>query len=126
MTAETRERIFVGKRSELPDGSRRIISTTTVDVGVIVHGGEIYAYRNRCAHQGGPACEGMIIGRVETVMAQDQTVVGHRFSEAEPHIVCPWHGWEYRLRDGQCVVDPRIHLRSHDVVIEGDDVYVVV
>jgi nitrite reductase/ring-hydroxylating ferredoxin subunit len=119
-------RLLLGKRSDLPDGTRRIVSSGGQEVGVIVHGGEIFAYRNQCLHQGGPVCEGEIIGRVEAVLTPDNVQTGERFSETELHLVCPWHGWEYDLRTGVCATDARFRLRRHEVVIEGDDVYLVV
>jgi 3-phenylpropionate/trans-cinnamate dioxygenase ferredoxin subunit len=32
---------------------------------------------------------------------------------------CPWHGWEFDLRDGRSVVDPeRTRVRSYPVEVE--------
>ena len=50
--------------------------------------------------------------------------MGERFSETEPHIVCPWHGWEYDLRTGRCAADPRFALRRYEVVCREGEVYV--
>jgi nitrite reductase/ring-hydroxylating ferredoxin subunit len=38
-------------------------------------------------------------------------------------IACPWHGWEYDLRSGHCLANPRLGIRSYQVVSEGDDLF---
>ena len=50
--------VFVAKRSELQDGDRRLVVSGDLEIGVFRRNGALYAYRNLCAHQGGPACEG--------------------------------------------------------------------
>jgi nitrite reductase/ring-hydroxylating ferredoxin subunit len=62
--------------------------------------------------------------KVEPVLAEDQTLVGERFSDTEQHLVCPWHGWEYQLETGACVTVPSSKLKSYEVIPRGDDVYV--
>ncbi len=120
-------RVFVGHRSELPDGTQRIVSVPGGEIGVIAHGGHLYAYRNRCAHQGGPVCEGMVIGRVMAAMTEDKKMLGEYFSESEPHLVCPWHGMEFLLESGESAVDPRFRLHRHEVVEDPDGtVHVVI
>ncbi len=90
--------VFVGKASELKDGDRRIVKTARGEVGLFVEDGTYHAYSNLCPHQGGPACEGILINKVEDVIAPDRTYQGQTFSDTR-HFVCPWHGWEYDLDD---------------------------
>jgi hypothetical protein len=54
----------VCKAGEIPDGGTRLASVNGVEIGVIFSKGQYYAYRNRCPHQGGPACEGLKMPRV--------------------------------------------------------------
>lgn len=115
---------FVAKASELPDGDRRIVSTARDEIGVFNRGGAYYAYSNYCVHSGGPACEGILINKVQDIIADDRTYQGQTFSE-EMHFVCPWHGYEYELETGRCVGDGRLKLKKYDVVRRGDDLYVV-
>ncbi len=96
------------------------------EIGVFREGGEFYAYSNYCLHQGGPACEGLIIAKVEERIAPDRTSKGLYFSDADTNIVCPWHGYEYDLRTGECISDRKLKLRKYKVVQKGDDLYVVV
>jgi nitrite reductase/ring-hydroxylating ferredoxin subunit len=116
---------LVGKLSDFDGDDRLVISTGETEIGVFRSNGDFHAYENFCLHQGGPACEGVRIGKVEAVLAQDRSVIGERFSEEEIHFVCPWHGWEYDLATGECVGDRRMRLRKYEVVQRGDEVYVV-
>ncbi len=107
---------FVGKASEINDGDRRIVFLGDREVGVFKDKGQFYAYSNTCLHQGGPACEGLIIAKVEERIMPDQTSRGMYFSDTELHFVCPWHGYEYDLRTGEFVGDRRQKLRKYQVV----------
>lgn len=118
--------LFVCKAGELKDGDVRIVMAGETDIGVYRHSGRYYAYRNHCAHQGGPACEGVMLPKVEDVLAPDRTHQGQRFNEAEMHIVCPWHGWEYRLETGECATDRRIRLQRFPVVERDGQIFVAV
>jgi len=118
--------IYVGKVAEFIENDRKIIKTGDLEIGVLHRKGEFFAYRNHCVHQGGPACEGMIIAKVEEVIAPDKTYLGQRFSEEEIHFVCPWHGFEYNLATGEHAADRKRKLRKFDVVKKGEEIYVVV
>ncbi len=117
--------IFVCKDGELKDGACRIVKTDATEIGVYFHAGQYYAYRNYCVHQGGPACEGIVISKVLEVLNADRQYVGQAFDENDPHIVCPWHGWEYRLLTGENAADPKIKLKRYEIVQREGGVYVV-
>jgi nitrite reductase/ring-hydroxylating ferredoxin subunit len=117
--------IFVAKRAQFPDGERRIVSDGTQEIGVFHWQGKFYAYENRCLHQGGPACEGLTIAKVEERIMPDKTSRGLYFSDTELHFVCPWHGMEYDMKTGECVSDRKMKLKKYKVVQKGEDIYVV-
>ena len=116
---------FVGKISEFKDGDRRIVFAGDREIGVFRHAGAFYAYSNVCLHQSGPACEGLIIAKVEEKIMPDKTSRGLHFSDTEMHFVCPWHGYEYDIKTGEFAGDRRQKLRKYDVIQKGDDVYVI-
>lgn len=118
--------VFVAKAGELQDGDRRIVTSGTTEVGVFRESGKFYAYSNLCLHQGGPACEGIVIPKVVDVIAADHTFQGQAFDEKELHFVCPWHGWEYDIETGACVADKRYKLKRFEIVEKNGSVYVVV
>jgi nitrite reductase/ring-hydroxylating ferredoxin subunit len=115
---------LVGKLSEFKDGDRRIVFIGDHEIGVFHENGSFYAYSNYCLHQGGPACEGLTIAKVEERIMPDKTSRGMYFSDTELHFVCPWHGYEYDIKTGECVSDRKLKLRKYDVVQRGDEVYV--
>ena len=123
-TAASRE-IFVAESSELKDGERKIVSATGAEVGVYRVQGKLYAYENLCLHQGGPACEGLLMPKVEQVLGVDKSFERNRFNYDEWHIVCPWHAWEYDLRTGEYVINRKLRLRKFEVVEKGGKIYVV-
>lgn len=117
--------IFVAKPDELSEGQKRIVPNGGSEIGVYRWKGRLFAYQNLCGHQGGPACEGVTIAKVEDVIAEDRTHQGMRFNEDDMHIVCPWHGWEYHLETGVHAADPTFRLRKYDVVEREDGIYVL-
>ena len=117
---------FVCKAAEFKDGDRRIVRIGKHEIGVFKHKGDILAYSNYCLHQGGPACEGLTIARVEEHLNEDKTSKGLFFSEKDMNFVCPWHGMEYDMMTGECISDRKLKLKQYKVVTKGEDLYVSV
>jgi len=117
--------VFVAKASEIPDGERRIVKHDGHEIGVFHWQQAFYAYQNLCVHQGGPACEGVIMHKVVDILGEDRTWQGQRFSASQVHFVCPWHGYEYDITTGECVPDRRLKLKTYPVLRRGEDIYVV-
>ena len=117
--------VNIGPASEFADPGRKVIDVGGLEVGVFKLGGEFFAYLNHCPHMGGPACQGKIIAKVDEVIAPDRTSKGMAFSKTQTNVVCPWHGYEYDMKTGECVSDRKLRLRSYKVVEKGDEVYVL-
>lgn len=115
-----------GNVAEYVEGDRRLVECGDKQVGVFFVGGEFFAWHNRCGHLGGPVCQGRIMNRVLEPMAEDRSVRAMEYDEAEPHIVCPWHGYEFSIRTGRHPANARIGLRKAEIVIRDGGVYVVV
>jgi nitrite reductase/ring-hydroxylating ferredoxin subunit len=116
---------FVAKATDLKDGDRRIVVSGKHEVGVFFKDGSYYAYSNYCLHAGGPACEGILVNKVVDLIAADRTYEGQTFSD-QLHFVCPWHGYEYDIKTGECAGDRKLKLRKYEVVRRGDDIFVVI
>ena len=107
------------KLSDLPPGSClsvRVDSEEERDVALCNVDGELFALDNTCPHAGGPLGEGHLHGDT---------------------IRCPWHGWAFNVRTGQCLNHPidawsvscvplrvkdgtiQIALEKHDASSEG-------
>ena len=96
----------VGRPDEIEEGCARIVLLQTGErVAVFKHEGELSAISNACAHQNGPLGEGRIVFGCVT---------------------CPWHGFQYRLRDGRSPEPftetvPTYRLKLEDGVIWVDN-----
>jgi nitrite reductase/ring-hydroxylating ferredoxin subunit len=115
---------FVCKADELASGQVKIVSVNAVEIGVFRHGDEYYAYQNVCPHQGGPACEGLRAAQVRDVINEKGLFMGQQFDEDAMNIVCPWHGYEFRIADGKHVRDDNVRLKRFDVSVRDGGVYV--
>ena len=118
--------LYCGKETEFGERDRKIIAQGDLEIGVFRLGGEFYAYENNCPHQGGPVCQGKILGKVEEVLGADKTSKGLKFSDTDVHIVCPWHGYEYNIRTGRHPGDKNVRLKPFKVAVRSGEVYVVV
>lgn len=116
--------ISAGRASDFEDSTCRLVVAGGREIGVRARGGEFFAYENRCVHQGGPVCEGLLVSLVEQVVGEGGESLERRFSDEEVHLVCPWHAFEYDLRTGELVTDRRRRLRRYDVVVRDGEVFV--
>src|SRR5262245_39775127 len=62
---ETMAKYVVATTAEIPPGGRKIVEVAGRSIGIFNAGGEFFALRNRCPHQGGPLCEGGLSGLLE-------------------------------------------------------------
>ena len=99
--------VDVGSVDDIPDGPAKGVCLPGRErVAVFKYGGCVSAVTNVCAHQRGPLGEGKVV---------------------DGCISCPWHGWEYRPRDG-CSPPPfqeriatyRVRVEGHRILIDPD------
>jgi len=128
LTQETgraaRPRQLVEGAAGLAEGERMITTVADREIGIFRIHGELRAWENRCPHQGGPVCTGLLVGRTELVLADDMTVVREERSSEDVHIACPWHGWEFDIDTGVCWALPIARLRPVQLEEDGGEVYV--
>jgi nitrite reductase/ring-hydroxylating ferredoxin subunit len=122
--SETTE-YLICKSVEIPERGRILADLGGRVVGIFRVHGVLYAYENRCCHQGGPVCRGDVLGRWEEVFAPTGEVVSEGFSDTDIDIACPWHGWEYDLTTGKNIADPTIGLTAYPVEERDGAVYVL-
>jgi nitrite reductase/ring-hydroxylating ferredoxin subunit len=117
-------RRLVARSADLPEGGRYVVSVDGTELGIFRFRGSLYAYENVCVHQGGPVCQGRIVGGVRERLDEARRSQGLTFDEGDPHIVCPWHGFEYRITTGEHAGISSIRLRSFPVDEEEGSIYV--
>lgn len=92
--------------AELVPGVPRLVETDGKRVVVIRIGDRVHAMSDVCAHKGGPLSDGKLSGT---------------------RLACPWHGWMYDVRTGQCVFPGRgAAVPTYTVRVDTDDVCVEV
>lgn len=110
-------RFFVGKASEILEGEKKIIEANGRSIGVYHVGDQFYAIRNTCPHQGAELCRGITTALITS------TGPGVFEYEHEGEIVrCPWHQWEFDVKTGCMIVDPKMRTKSYEVTVERYDV----
>ena len=105
----------VAAADEVGDGERVVTELKGREIAVFNLDGEYRAYLNWCRHQGGPICEGNLTGTVEATYDRDSGETSLSWSRDGEVLMCPWHGWEYHLRSGQCLSRPDMKLPSYPV-----------
>ena len=113
-----------GHVDDYADGDRKVVICGDAEVGVFRIGDEFFAWHNRCAHRAGPICQGRIMKRVIEPVAADKTTRTLEYDDAESHIVCPWHGYEFNIRTGYHQGSQRSRLRKADIAIRDGAIYV--
>ena len=106
----------IAASEEVAEQGRLVVDIGSASVGVFRFKGQVYAYRNICPHQGGPACQGRIINRVREDLNEQKMSQGLSFDKDVMHIVCPWHGLEFNVTTGIHPGDPAYKLRALEVV----------
>lgn len=118
-------RYLVGDASSWREGDRQFTEVMGRQLVVFAVDGAFVAYDNVCPHSGGPVCEGRVMPAVKAAVADNGTYHGEHSDDADPHLVCPWHGWEFELKTGRCIGDVRRKLRGFPVVVDEGKVYVI-
>ena len=94
--------IAVARLEDLLAGELRRVDVNGTGVVLVRIGDAVHACGDTCAHRGGPLAEGKLSG--------------HR-------LACPWHGWIYDVRSGECLFPGRgARVPAYPVRIEDGDV----
>ena len=96
--------VRVGSFGDLAPGALGYVESGDTPIVLARVGDAVYACHNVCAHQGAPLSEGKLSGT---------------------RLACPWHGWMYDVRTGQCQFPGRgARVPSYPVRVDGDDIWV--
>jgi nitrite reductase/ring-hydroxylating ferredoxin subunit len=118
------QRYRVGPVDEIPEGGGVLAEVGEREIGIFKLDGKLYAYDNRCLHQGGPVCSGEVLGATKLILNERGEALREILDEAEMRLVCPWHGWEYDLLSGELAHNRRLRLRRFEVKVEDGIAYV--
>lgn len=106
--------------ADIPDGGRLLVQVGDLEIGLFRSGRAVRAWRNSCPHMGAPVCRGRIAGTM-----LPSAVYEYCPGRDGEILQCPWHGWEFDLRDGHHLAPgSRVRLRGYPVEVNGDRVLV--
>ena len=110
---------FACRTSDVPPDAAKIVDVKSRSIGIFNVNGSFHALLNVCPHRGAELCRGPVSG---TTCPTD----GHEFVYGrENEIVrCAWHGWEFDIKTGEFLVNPKIRARTYPVSVEDGSVYV--
>ena len=93
----------VGQVDEFADGEGRAVVCDDRMVAVFRIGADWYAMDDLCRHMGASLAEGFV---------------------AKDTVTCPWHAWQFSIKDGTWVDSPATRVECFEVKIDGDNVMV--
>ena len=89
---------------DITPGAPHLVVAEDTRLVLVRVGDRVHALAGTCTHQGGPLGDGRLSGA---------------------RLTCPWHGWSFDVRTGQCLFPPRgFAVASYPVRIDGEDVWV--
>ena len=96
--------VRVARLDELPPGQPTLVDVNGFRIALARVGDAVYALHDMCSHQGGPLSEGRLSGT---------------------RLACPWHGWIYDVRSGECLMPTRGgRVQSYPVRVEAGEIFV--
>lgn len=93
----------------VPPGQKVLVQLHGRMIGIFNVGGNFYALANRCPHQGAPVC----LGRIRPQISADRPAEVCFGSEGAI-LRCPWHQWEFEIKTGRAVVDPKLRIVTYE------------
>src|SRR5215510_7998090 len=87
----------------IPPGTGRMIEVAENDIALFNFNGQYYAISDLCPHRGASLAEGFLdVGKV----------------------FCPWHCFDFNLKTGECGTVPSLRVRTYEVKVEDQDIFV--
>lgn len=113
-SSEIKTRHVVATTDEIAPGERKVVTIDDREIVVFNLHGDYVGILNRCPHQGGRLCDGVVTAHITSNEPGQIS-----YERAGEIIRCPWHGWFFDLRTGQSWGEPeRIKTRNYSVAVE--------
>lgn len=113
----------VGQLDDIPEYDALLVDIGGRQIGIFKRGDDVYALRNLCPHKRAP----LVCGTLEGTMLPTSSAGEFCYGMEEQVVKCPWHGWEFDIKTGEClfgVSDKRV--KTYPVSVRDGDVYVSV
>jgi nitrite reductase/ring-hydroxylating ferredoxin subunit len=107
-------RHVVARVGDIPPNGSKLVEVKGRQIALFHVNGEFFALTDRCPHEGGSLCKGLLVGRLSS-----KEPGTYQLDRAHRFVQCSWHGWEFDLRTGQSYTDPdSIRARTYQVSVE--------
>jgi nitrite reductase (NADH) small subunit len=116
--------VKVARLEDLLPGEKKVVDIDGTGIGLFNIDGEVYALENVCPHQGGPLCEGDLFRHLDAEVTANRRIRKFFRSEERTIVACPWHGYEFEIKTGACLVNPMYSALTLPVEVRDDGVYV--
>ena len=97
------EFVKVATVNEIPVGRGKVVEVDGLSIAIFNAGGKFFASGPVCPHEEGPLGDGTL---------------------EEDVVICPWHGFDFDLKTGACLIDPDLKIPVYPTKVEGKDIYV--
>ena len=97
--------VKVATVSQVAPGTGMVATVNDKEVAVFNVDGTFHAIDNVCKHRGGPVGAGELDGDTVT---------------------CPWHGWQYNVKNGVCLTKEGVTVDKYEVRVEDGEVKIAV
>jgi nitrite reductase (NADH) small subunit len=98
-------RFRLAKTKEIPQGKCKTLLLPDGRERALFHrDGSFFALDNACPHEGGPLGEGEVSDGIVT---------------------CPWHGWTFDLKTGNCLNMPGEDAIAYPIEIVDGEIYIL-
>ncbi len=108
----------LGPVSDFEERRFRIVNAGGLEIGVLRWSGRFFAVHNRCPHQKGPLCLGVVSGRLHGTAPGSMEL-----DEENPVVACPWHGWEFDLERGRALWEEGYAVKAVPVRVQDGRVF---
>ncbi len=91
------------KLDQMPVGKSLCLMLGEAQVGLFHTNDGLYAIDNVCPHRGAPLHDGMV---------------------SDGQVTCPWHQWQFQLKDGVCRNIPGPRVASYAVEVRDGAIWI--
>jgi nitrite reductase (NADH) small subunit len=111
---------------DLPEGACRVVSVAGREIGVFKINGEYFALTNRCPHQNGPLCRGLVSGTLDYESGVEGKTGRLVWSHEGEIVACPWHGLEVHVPTGRILAWGKRRARTYRVAATPNGLVVTI
>lgn len=109
--------------ADIPPGGRIIAQIGSRSVGVFNVGGDFYALLNICPHKAANLCDGTVCGTNKPSEGGDYR---YEYGWEGEILRCARHGWEFNIRTGESLWDPKMRAKTYPAEESGGRIFVTV